>query len=57
MEGSNVWWPMKEEGKTPFPTFPLIILLRPSFFSIDLKVYFTMVLGHYSHIFFFFLDL
>ncbi len=72
-EGSNVWWPMEGEGegsnawwllegerKAPFHLFPLSpqeILLKPSFFPLILKFYFTMVLGSYLCISFLFLDL
>jgi len=41
LEGSIVWWPMEGEGEAPFPFFPFSpqqILLKPSFFSIDIKV-------------------
>jgi hypothetical protein len=60
MEGSNDWWPMEEEKKTPFHLFPLSphqILFKPSFLPLILKFYFTMVLGHYLNISFLFLDL
>jgi hypothetical protein len=38
---SKAWWPMQGEGKTPFHMLPLSpqqILLKPSNFSLDLKV-------------------
>jgi hypothetical protein len=57
---SKAWWPMEGEGKTPFHFFPFSlqqILLKPSFFSFDLKVYSTMILGCYSHISFLSFDL
>jgi hypothetical protein len=60
MEGSNAWWPMEGEGKTPFHLFlisPQQFLFKLSFFPFILKFYFIMVLGHYLHISFFFLDL
>jgi hypothetical protein len=60
MEGSNAWWPMEGEGEASFHLFPLSpqqILLKPSFFSLILRFYFTMVLGRYLHISFLFLDL
>jgi hypothetical protein len=60
MEGSNVWWPMEGEREAPFHPFPFSpqeILLKPSFFLLILKFYFTMVLGHYLRISLFFLDL
>jgi len=40
-----------------FPTFPQQILLKPSFFPLILRFYFTMVLGCYLCISFLFLDL
>ncbi len=55
MEGSNAWWPMEGEGETPFHLFPLPpqeILLKPSFFPLILRFYFTMVIGHYLCFFF-----
>jgi hypothetical protein len=41
LEGSIVWWLMEGEREAPFYLFPLSpqqILLKPSFFSIDLNV-------------------
>jgi hypothetical protein len=60
MEGFNVWWPMEGEGEPSFHLFPLShqkILLKPSFFPLILRFYFTMVLGRYLRISFIFLDL
>jgi hypothetical protein len=69
MKGFNAWWPLKGfnawwlmEGKREalfhfFPLSPQQILLKPSFFPLILMSYFTMVLGCYLHISFFFLDL
>jgi hypothetical protein len=57
---SKTWWPMEGEGKTPFHLFPFSpqqILLKPSIFSFDLKVYSTMILGRYSCISFLLFDL
>jgi hypothetical protein len=51
---------MEGEGKKPFHLFPFPpqqILLKPSIFSFDFKVYSTMIIGRYSHISFFSLDL
>jgi hypothetical protein len=51
---------MEGEGKTPFHFFPLSpqqIILKPSFFPLILKFYFTMVLGRSLRISFFFFDL
>jgi hypothetical protein len=50
MEGSNVWWPMEGEKEAPFHLFllsPKIILLQFSIFPLILRLYSTMVLGHY----------
>jgi len=60
LKGSITWWPMEGEGKAPFHLFsfpPQQISFKPSFFPLILKFYFTMVLGHYLHISFLFLDL
>jgi len=60
LEGSIAWWPMEGKGEAPFPLFPFSpqqILLKPSFFPLILRFYFTMVLGCYLHISFLFLDL
>ncbi len=60
LEGSIAWWPMEGEGKTPLPIFPFSpqqILLKPSIFPLILRFYFTMVLGRYLRISFFFFDL
>jgi hypothetical protein len=49
----------KKKEKHPFHLFslsPQQILFKP-FFPIDLKVYFTMVLGLYLHLSFLLLDL
>ncbi len=51
---------MEGEGKTPFHPFPFSpqqILLKPSIFSFNLKVYSTMILGRYQRISFLSLDL
>jgi hypothetical protein len=55
LKGSNVWWPMEGEGEAPFHLFPRSphqILLKPSFFLLILRFYFTMVLRRYLRIFF-----
>jgi hypothetical protein len=60
LKGSIVWWPLKGEGEAPFHLFPLSpqqILLKPSFFPLILRFYFSMVLGRYLRISFLFLDL
>jgi hypothetical protein len=60
MEGSNVWWPMEREGEAPFDLFPFSpqqILLKPSFFPLILRFYFTLFLGCYLRISFLFFDL
>jgi hypothetical protein len=60
LKGSNVWWPMEGEGEAPFHLFPLShqeILLKPSFFRLILRFYFSMVLGRYLRISFLFLNL
>jgi hypothetical protein len=60
LKGSIVWWPMEGEGEAPFHLFPLSpqqILLKPSFFPLILRFYFSMVLGRYLRISFLFLDL
>jgi hypothetical protein len=65
LKGFNAWWPMEGKGEahfhiftfSPFPTFPQQISFKPSFFPLILRFYFTMVLGCYLHISFFFLDL
>jgi len=52
--------PMERKEETPFHLFPLSpqeILLKPSFFPLILKFYFTTILGHYLRISFLFLDL
>jgi hypothetical protein len=55
----NGQWKEKEKEKpfSPLPTFPQQILLKPSFFPLISRFYFTMVLCHYLGISFFFLDL
>jgi hypothetical protein len=57
-------WKEKEKHLFTSSHFPsnkfylnLQILLEPSIFPLTLKSYFTMVLGHYLHIPFLFLDL
>jgi hypothetical protein len=60
LEGSIAWWPMEREGETRFPLSPFSlqqILLKPSFFSLISRLYFTMVVGRYLRISFLFLDL
>jgi hypothetical protein len=45
MEGSNAWWPLEGEGETFFShlfTFPPTNLLKPFFFPLILRFYFTM---------------
>jgi hypothetical protein len=60
LKGFNVWWPMEGERKAPFQHFllsPKEILLKPPFFPLILKFYFTMVIGRYLQISFLILDL
>jgi hypothetical protein len=52
--------PMEGKREALFHLFPLSpqeILLKPSFFPLILRFYFTMVLGRYLRISLFFLDL
>jgi hypothetical protein len=56
----QAWWPMGNEGKTPFHLLPLSFQqfsLNLQFFPLPLRFYFTVVLGCYSSIFFLFFDL
>ncbi len=69
MECSNAWWPMdcsklgglwKVKEKHLFTSshfLPNKFYLNFQFFPLTLRLYFTMVLGHYSRISFLFLDL
>jgi len=72
LERFHAWWALKGcmlgglwkvpllGGKTPFPLSPFSfqqILLKPSFFPLILRLYFTLVVGRYLRISFLFLDL
>jgi hypothetical protein len=60
MEGFVVWWPMEGKGEASFhlfPPSPQQLLLKPSFFPLILRFYFTMVLSHYLCLCFLFLGL
>jgi hypothetical protein len=48
-------WNVKEKPFSSFSTFPPTNVLKPSNFPLTLKFYFTMVLGCYSCLSFFFL--